>query len=87
MQRLRLKAFLDTLDEDVLDGINSFIADMSDSLFDEGVKRYVENRDFDYQVHQYERFYRRNVSKIEDLKIAYWSMYIKMTGKALFPTS
>ena len=83
MQRLRLEAFLDTLDEDILDGIRSFIADMSDSIFDEGVQGCVESRQFHDLVHHYESFIAEMSAKSKTF--AYWSMYIKMTGKALFP--
>ncbi|CAB4034676.1 Hypothetical predicted protein, partial [Paramuricea clavata] len=41
-QRLRLEAVLDTLDEGVLHGIYSLIADMSDSIFNEDVPGYVK---------------------------------------------
>ena len=64
MQRLQLEAFLDTLDEDVLDGIYSFIAHMSDSLFDEGVKGYVRLSSLPVQ-----KFYRRNVRNQRPLLI------------------
>ena len=48
LQRVPLEVFLDTLDEDVLDGIYSFIADTSDSIFySKGVQEYVESTQFD----------------------------------------
>ena len=83
MQRLRLEVFLDTLDEDVQDGIHSLVADRSNSIFEEGVQGYVESLEFDDVARQYESFIVEMSAKSKTF--AYWSMYIKMTGKALFP--
>lgn len=63
--------------------IYSLIADMSDSIFNEGVQGYVESRQFDNLVQQYESFIVEMSAKSKTF--AYWSMYIKMTGKVLFP--
>ena len=56
---------------------------MSESLFDECVKGYVESRQFDDLVHQYKSFIVEISGKSKTF--AYWSICIKMTGKALFP--
>lgn len=82
LQRLRLEAFLDTLDDDVVDSIYSFTESMRDSIFDEDVQGYVESQQFDDLVHQYENFIVETSAKSKTF--SYWSIYLKMTGKALF---
>jgi hypothetical protein len=79
LQRLRLNAFLDTLEDESRVAVQSFILDMRNSFPDDELQSYTESQEFADLITHYEAFITETSAKSKTF--AYWSLYIKMAGK------
>ena len=85
LQRLRFEAFLDTLDEEYQESIFSLIMTMRDSFTEGRFQERMKSQLCDDIVVKYEAFVSESSTKSKTF--AYWSMYIKLTGKSVFNSS
>jgi hypothetical protein len=81
MQRLRFEAFLDSLEDDEREGINSLILDIIDSFPGNEFLEYVEGPSVETITERYEEFICDSSQKSRTF--AFWSMYLRMAGKGV----
>ena len=78
MQRLRFEAFLDSLEDDEREGINSLLLDIMDSFPGNEFLEYVEGQAIEAITERYEEFICDSSQKSRTF--AFWSMCLRMTG-------
>ncbi len=81
IQRLRFEAFLDSLEDDEREGINSLLLDIMDSFPGNEFLEYVEGPVIEAITERYEQFICNSSQK--STTFAFWSMYLRMTGKGV----
>ena len=82
LQRLRLEAFLDYVDEN--NAVTSFINNMAGSfLEDKSLACEIESPEMQQMLKSYELFIAESSKKSRTF--AFWSMYIKMAGNFYSP--
>ena len=79
-ERLRFEAFLDGLDEEYQASVFLLIMTMQDSFTEGRLQELVDCELFHDLILKYDAFVAS--SSAQSKTFAYWSMYIKLTGKS-----
>ena len=85
LERLRFEAFLDGLDEEYRASVFSLIMTVQDSFTEGRLQELVDCELLHDLTLKYDTFVAS--SSAESKTFAYWSMYIKLTGKSVFSSS
>lgn len=79
LQRLRFEAFMETLDDEIREYIQSIVQAAGNSFFEDQLNVFIENEQFADLLDRYDTFIAESSAKSKTF--AYWSIYIRMAGK------
>ena len=79
LQRLRFEAFVETLEDELKEHIQSIVEAGGDAFFGDKLKDFIESEQFTGLMDRYNSFI--DESSAASKTFAYWSMYIRMAGK------
>ena len=79
LQRLRFEAFVQTLEDELKEYIQSTVEAAGEAFFGEKLKNFIESEEFAGLIDRYNSFIKESLAASKTF--AYWSMYIRMAGK------
>ena len=81
LQRLRFEAFMETLDDESRENIQSLVEAAGNTFLEHNMNDFIESEQFAGLVRHYDTFIAE--SSASSKTFAYWSMYIRMAGKII----
>jgi hypothetical protein len=81
LQRLRFEAFLEALDDESRENVQLVVQAAWDTFFEDKLNDFIQSDQFADLIDRYDNFIAE--SSATSKTFAYWSIYIRMTGKAI----